>query len=993
MTGRVLAGRFELLAREAEGSFGEVWSALDRSTRRPVVVKFMATGAQAVDAWRHEWAALQALRVPGVVEGLDRGEDEGRTWIALERVDGAPFPGAGPLVTERVVERLDALLAVLARLHAAGFAHGDLKPDHVRVEVGGAVRLLDFGSARRLDEAGWAPGTARWMAPERLDGGPPTVAADLFAVGVLAWEALAQLPLWPTWTPGRTRAPAARLLEVRPGLPPELGALVDQLVALDPSSRPRGVAETLHRLRIIRSGSVAPFLPWLGGPEPIDRVVEGLRSGRRVAVHGAPGSGRTRLLAEVASRLVAGGARVARVPPGRYPFESLTSVLGPLGVSRETALERARASIQARLVEVLDAGVVLLVDDPERVDRWTSALLDELDGTRRVATLVPEPHPGAVVLRPLTQVALRELFSGAERLWHLVTAPADELYLRTGGRPALVADELAAWLDARIVERRGDHFEMHPEGLVRLDASAGRRLGGLAIRYDRRRLPDVSTDLLGWIGLAVTPMRTETLVSATSRPRWEVEAMLDPLLEAGLVDRLGDARLRDRSGGAGFAGWTTEKRAEVSARLAPLLPAASVGRMVAWLLGGRPDRAVDEALEGAQQLAATGTVVRSVAILEPLVHLARDAGWAERESRLLEELVLATLAARNDRFLRLVEGLLAGALDPIRVQPLRALVDTAAAVLGGEPARATSTLARVPAFDGEELDGWRFSFAATAAARGGGGREADVVEEAELWAAARGTPSARALAAAIRRGYHYGRGEFPEAAAAARVAADHLPRLEARLAARAILASILLELGRLVEARAEAREVYTDARAVRHTVLQARAEWLLRSIGYRTDGTYEPDLDLVEAVGLLGLPWLEGVVALNEAAVAWRLGDFDTAGPLARSAASRCRDGAFYEPVVLAEALAAACGHAEGLDPGRLVSNAVSARHAEVGWQALGLLAAAWPGVDVAAAAARLRGRLRGPRQTRQEVCSIEEAEQMIRDRALPGLVPSRGGP
>src|SRR5436190_12209855 len=166
---------------------------------------------------------------------------------------------AGALNDAQAVEAGAQILEALAHAHSRGIVHRDVKPSNVLVAEGEelSVRLLDFGLAQLAEEesltaTGDVPGTLAYVPPERLREEPGEPAADIWAVGVLLWEALAGFhPFWNgslLETAKRIETGAAPLAQVRPDLPKPLCALVDRMLALDPAARPPA-ALLSHELR------------------------------------------------------------------------------------------------------------------------------------------------------------------------------------------------------------------------------------------------------------------------------------------------------------------------------------------------------------------------------------------------------------------------------------------------------------------------------------------------------------------------------------------------------------------------------------------------------------------------------------------------------------------------------------------------------------------------------------------------------------------------
>ena len=228
------------------------------------------------------------------------GHDGSHVYIAYEYVPGRTLREAlrsGDLSDEEVVELAAQVLDALAHAHRAGIVHRDVKPSNVLLEDTDELgaRLLDFGLAQfdgadTLTAVGDVPGTLAYIAPERLAGEDATPESDVWAVGVVLWEALSgRHPFWgvPLQEVALAiEAGAPPLGSERRDLPRRLLAAVDGALARDPARRPRASALAADLRRSLR---VAPRRE---ATEPRQRAV--VEAARRLGSSGAPLRSRSR---------------------------------------------------------------------------------------------------------------------------------------------------------------------------------------------------------------------------------------------------------------------------------------------------------------------------------------------------------------------------------------------------------------------------------------------------------------------------------------------------------------------------------------------------------------------------------------------------------------------------------------------------------------------------------------------------------------------------
>ncbi|MBM3678612.1 MAG: serine/threonine protein kinase, partial [Actinobacteria bacterium] len=254
--------RYRPLRPIGRGGSGSVWLARDERSGLEVALKIVPReGKRAARAMR-EMEAASRLRHDRCVRAYDFGGDEGHVYITYEYVEGSTMRElmrSGKLTDRDAVEIAAQILEGLAHAHQRGIVHRDVKPSNVIVsDAGGrSVKLLDFGLAQ-FDEAdtltaiGDVPGTLAYIAPERLAGKDASARSDVWAVGVLLWEALAsEHPFWGVPLPevaSTIAAGAPPLAGKRPDLPRRLLALVDAALSVDPAKRP-SAKRLSHELR------------------------------------------------------------------------------------------------------------------------------------------------------------------------------------------------------------------------------------------------------------------------------------------------------------------------------------------------------------------------------------------------------------------------------------------------------------------------------------------------------------------------------------------------------------------------------------------------------------------------------------------------------------------------------------------------------------------------------------------------------------------------
>lgn len=266
---RMTPPRFQLWEKVASTGLSGVWHAFDPQLDVEIALKrphsphsrapeperapSPGLGEQALD---REIRALRNLIHPHVVTLLDHGRDEDGRFLCLNWIDGESLEvrlARQPLTEAQTQALMRSLLSALSAVHSAGYAHGDIKAGNVIVDAKGHATLIDFGNATPLGtQAPDQVGSIHGMAPELFDGAPRSVASDLYATGVLAYQCLTgQFPFEGETKPQviaahvrHWRIPIAR----RCAISETFAEWIESLIATNPAQRPPSAEAARHAL-------------------------------------------------------------------------------------------------------------------------------------------------------------------------------------------------------------------------------------------------------------------------------------------------------------------------------------------------------------------------------------------------------------------------------------------------------------------------------------------------------------------------------------------------------------------------------------------------------------------------------------------------------------------------------------------------------------------------------------------------------------------------
>lgn len=359
--GLVLAGRYRLGEVLGRGGMGKVWRAHDEVLHRTVAVKELTAGLYVAEADRvvlhartqKEARAAARITHPGVVTVHDVIEHDNRPWIVMQYVDGPSLADAAKESGElepREAARIGLhVLGALRAAHSAGVLHRDVKPGNVLLARDGRVLLTDFGIAAiegdsTITRTGELVGSIDYLAPERVRGGDPGPASDLWSLGATLYTAVEGR------SPFRRTSPISTMQAVvaeEPSAPTRAGALTPVITALlrkDPADRPS--AEETERMLLEamegrRPRAAQAYVPTQQVPqEMLHAMGSGGTSGGTAqlphpAAAPAPGSApvtrrgrgrwRTAMLVVALAALLGGGAGIAAMKYRDHPGSSSAS--------------------------------------------------------------------------------------------------------------------------------------------------------------------------------------------------------------------------------------------------------------------------------------------------------------------------------------------------------------------------------------------------------------------------------------------------------------------------------------------------------------------------------------------------------------------------------------------------------------------------------------------------------------------------------------------
>jgi hypothetical protein len=283
MIGRLIGGRYRVIAPLGEGGMATLWRAMDEQLDREVAVKLLrpqfGNDPGFAARFKQEARSAGSLSHPNIVSVYDYGTDAetGGQFIVMQLIDGEDLATIlqerGPLKTDDAVRIAIGVASALEAAHRRGIVHRDVKPGNILIDHD--VKVTDFGIARAVAEAsmtvtGTTLGSVHYFSPEQARGDEVTGQSDVYSLGIVLYEMLTgRRPF-----EGDSAAGVAlkRLTEdplpptAHGPVPPGLSAIVMRALQRDPAKRFPDAGAFAEALRVWQRD---PDAPGSGAPVPL----------------------------------------------------------------------------------------------------------------------------------------------------------------------------------------------------------------------------------------------------------------------------------------------------------------------------------------------------------------------------------------------------------------------------------------------------------------------------------------------------------------------------------------------------------------------------------------------------------------------------------------------------------------------------------------------------------------------------------------------------
>jgi tetratricopeptide (TPR) repeat protein len=460
-----VVGQYQVLARLGGGAMGVVYKARDTKLGRLVALKFLPP------EWSHDEDAKQRfVREAQAASSTDHANictvhdiqttDDGRLFIVMAFYDGETLKqrlAQRPLAVQEALDIATQVADGLARAHAAGVVHRDIKPGNLMLTED-AVKIVDFGLATlagsvQLTQAGSSMGTVTYMSPEQLRGLGATAQSDVWAVGVMLYEMLAGHPPFQgdyaeaiSYAIRHETPPPLRA--ERPEIPEDVEQLVFRALHKDPAVRFASGRELARALRQVQGHSVP--LDLQTAVLDVSHATAGAR-GRR------PRSWRGLATAALAAVAVGG---LAAWYVSRPPVRTFVAVAPVANATGDKTLDPYRLALTLELTrELAESRNVQVLSYPRVLPTLQRVLADERDQAVAAVQAAADASGAQVVVVPSliydsgALKARAELFDPkGTAVGRVETAPLVSSLVKDAA--ATLVGSLAVAVDERLRQRR-----------------------------------------------------------------------------------------------------------------------------------------------------------------------------------------------------------------------------------------------------------------------------------------------------------------------------------------------------------------------------------------------------------------------------------------------------------------------------------------------------------------------------------------------------------
>ena len=502
--GTILADRYRIVGLLGKGGMGEVYRADDLKLSQPVALKFLPdrylSDGAALARFHREVRVARQVTHRNVCRVYDIGEVDGKHFLSMEFIKGEELSSLlrriGRLPSDKALQIARQICAGLAAAHDSGVLHRDLKPSNVMIDGEGNARLTDFGIAGlaeeiRDDEV--SAGTPAYMAPEQLDGKPPTIRSDIYSLGLVFYELFTGKRAFDAPTLDELlklrrsdSAPTTPTSLVK-DLDPVIESIIDRCIQKDPARRP---ASALQVAAALPGGDpIAAALAAGETPSP-EMVAAAPKAGAlkpAVAISALAGTVAVLLFLLLASRYTRAERNTSLDKPPEVLAERARDIITNLGY-QNSPVDQAHGFFfdqsfprylqtqdfkgwevmrsgqpltfyywykQAPRYLIADGSVVILPwNPPPDIAGMTNVTLDPRGRLVRFERVPPQIEESAA---PSANTDWSRLFAAAG-LDQTKFTPTQPKWV-----PLLYADERAAW--------EGPHVD-HPQFPVRIEAAA-----------------------------------------------------------------------------------------------------------------------------------------------------------------------------------------------------------------------------------------------------------------------------------------------------------------------------------------------------------------------------------------------------------------------------------------------------------------------------------------------------------------------------------------